>query len=95
MPTIRRTAEFDKWLRELRDARAMAKVLIRRDRLRCDNPGDVAPVGDGISELRVHYGPGYRIYFKQRGETATLLWGGTKDTQTADIRYTDCGHHQS
>jgi putative addiction module killer protein len=85
MPVIRRTHEFDKWLRELRDARAKAKVFTRMDRLRCGNPGDVGPVGDGVSELRDHYGPGYRIYFKQHGETATLLWGGTKDTQAADI----------
>jgi putative addiction module killer protein len=85
MPDIRRTPAFDTWLRELDDRQARAKVLIRIDRLECGNAGDVAPVGRGVSELRIHYGPGYRVYFKQHGDTATLLWGGTKDMQTADI----------
>ena len=78
---MRRTPEFDQWLRELNDTRAKAKVLMRIGRLECGNAGDAAPVGQGISELRIHYGPGYRIYYK----SMTLLWGGTKDTQTADI----------
>ncbi|MGC1778411.1 MAG: type II toxin-antitoxin system RelE/ParE family toxin [Xanthobacteraceae bacterium] len=85
MPTVKRTAEFDKWLRGLKDVRASAKVLVRAGRLALGNPGDVAPVGEGISEMRIDFGPGYRIYFKQKGNTATLLYGGDKDSQGADI----------
>jgi putative addiction module killer protein len=85
MPTVRRTPEFDRWLKELRDARAKAKVLVRADRLALGNPGDVAPVGEGISEMRIDFGPGYRIYFKQTGDAATLLHGGDKDSQRTDI----------
>ena len=85
MPEIRKTAEFDKWLDGLRDTKAKAKVLVRIQRLAGGNPGDVAPVGDGISEMRINYGPGYRAYFKQTGDTATFLLGGDKDTQKADI----------
>lgn len=83
--TVRRTAEFDKWLKGLRDVRAKAKVLVRAERLALGNPGDVAPVGEGVSEMRIDYGPGYRVYFKQKGDTATLLCGGDKDSQQADI----------
>ncbi len=79
------TAEFDKWLRSLRDTKARAKVLVRIDRLALGNPGDVEPVGDGVSEMRIHYGPGYRVYFKQRGGETVLLFGGDKDSQSADI----------
>jgi putative addiction module killer protein len=86
MPTINRTEEFDSWLKGLRDLRARAKVLIRIDRLALGNPGDVAPVGEGVSEMRIDHGPGYRVYFKQRGDIATLLWGGDKDSQSSDIR---------
>jgi putative addiction module killer protein len=87
MPTIRRTDEFSGWLRDLRDMRARAKVLARIDRLSLGNPGDVAPVGDGISEMRIHYGPGYRVYYTQRGEEIViLLCGGDKSSQAADIR---------
>jgi putative addiction module killer protein len=85
MMTVRRTAEFDKWLKGLRDVRAKAKVLVRAERLALGNPGDVAPVGEGVSEMRIDYGPGYRVYFKQKGDTATLLCGGDKDSQQADI----------
>jgi putative addiction module killer protein len=85
MMTVRRTAEFDKWLKGLRDVRAKAKVLVRAERLALCNPGDVAPVGEGVSEMRIDYGPGYRVYFKQKGDTATLLCGGDKDSQQADI----------
>ena len=85
MPAIRRTDEFDSWLRGLRDVRAKAKVLVRIDRLGNGNPGDVAPIGDGMSELRIDYGPGYRIYYKQDGDTATILYGGDKSSQRADI----------
>jgi putative addiction module killer protein len=87
MPTIKRTDEFSSWLRDLRDIRARAKVLARIDRLSLGNPGDVAPVGDGISEMRIHYGPGYRVYYVQRGEEiVVLLCGGDKSSQVSDIR---------
>jgi putative addiction module killer protein len=87
MPTIKRTDEFSTWLRELRDLRARAKVLARIDRLSLGNPGDVAPVGDGISEMRIHYGAGYRVYFIQRGEEIiVLLCGGDKNSQASDIK---------
>jgi putative addiction module killer protein len=85
MAEIKKTAEFDKWLDGLRDTRARAKVLVRIQRLGLGNPGDVAPVGDGISEMRINYGPGYRAYYKQQGDTATFLFGGDKDSQKADI----------
>jgi putative addiction module killer protein len=85
MPTVRRTPEFDRWLKGLRDVRAKAKVLVRADRLALGNPGDVAPVGEGISEMRIDFGPGYRVYFKQTGDTATLLYGGDKDSQRRDM----------
>jgi putative addiction module killer protein len=86
MPVIKRTDEFSLWLKNLRDIRARAKILIRIDRLELGNPGDVAPVGDGVSELRIHYGPGYRVYFMQRGdELIILLCGGDKSSQSADI----------
>jgi putative addiction module killer protein len=87
MPTIKRTDEFSGWLGDLRDIRARAKVLARIDRLSLGNPGDVAPVGDGISEMRIHYGPGYRVYYIQRGEeSVVLLCGGDKGSQDSDIR---------
>jgi putative addiction module killer protein len=87
MPAIKRTDEFSKWLRDLRDIRARAKVLARLDRLSLGNPGDVAPVGDGITEMRIHYGPGYRVYYVQRGEEiVVLLCGGDKSSQVSDIR---------
>ena len=85
MAEVVRTAEFDKWLKALRDTKARAKVLIRIDRLALGNPGDVEAVGDGVSEMRIHYGPGYRVYFKHQGDVTTLLLGGDKDSQTADI----------
>uniref|UniRef100_Q07IW5 Addiction module antitoxin RelB n=1 Tax=Rhodopseudomonas palustris (strain BisA53) TaxID=316055 RepID=Q07IW5_RHOP5 len=86
MLTIRKTEEFERWLRKLRDRRARAKILLRIERLELGNPGDVASVGDGISELRIHDGPGYRVYFVQRGMILIiLLCGGDKSTQTTDI----------
>ena len=85
MAEIKKTAEFDKWLDGLRDSRAKAKVLVRIQRLAGGNPGDVAPVGEGISEMRIHYGPGYRAYYKQQGDIATFFFGGDKDSQQADI----------
>ena len=87
MIEIRRTATFTGWLRSLRDSRARARIAIRIDRLAEGNPGDVRPVGSGISELRINYGPGYRVYYVQRGDLlVVLLCGGDKDSQDLDIR---------
>ncbi|KPF99173.1 hypothetical protein IP86_09630 [Rhodopseudomonas sp. AAP120] len=86
MPTIRKTPEFERWLRHLRDQRARVRILLRLDRLELGNPGDAAPVGEGVNELRIHYGPGYRVYFVERGATlVVLLCGGDKSSQAADI----------
>jgi putative addiction module killer protein len=85
MADIVKTAEFDRWLRALKDTKAKAKILIRIDRLALGNPGDVQPVGEGISEMRIHDGPGYRVYYKHRGETIVLLFGGDKSSQSHDI----------
>jgi putative addiction module killer protein len=86
MLEVRETEEFSDWLGALRDARAKAKVLVRIGRLASGNPGDVAPVGEGVSELRIHYGPGYRVYYVQRGTRYILLLaGGDKSTQDGDI----------
>lgn len=86
MIEIRRTNEFTTWIRSLSDEKARAKIFVRIDRLRGGNPGDVKPVGEGISELRIDHGPGYRVYFAQRGIVLVLLLcGGTKRTQMDDI----------
>jgi putative addiction module killer protein len=86
MPVVKRTDEFSAWLSGLRDVRAKAKILARIDRLALGNPGDVAPVGNGVSEMRIHYGPGYRVYFVQRGKDfVVLLCGGDKSSQDSDI----------
>ncbi len=80
------TDVFDKWLSRLRDRRARAKILARIRRLSLGNPGDVRPIGQGISELRIDYGPGYRIYYMQPGrDLVILLWAGDKNTQKRDI----------
>jgi putative addiction module killer protein len=73
MIEIRKTDAFVKWLDSLRDLRARAKIQARIERLASGNPGDVEPVGEGVSELRVHYGPGYRVYFVQRGRELLIL----------------------
>ncbi len=87
MIEIRKTEVFAKWLDELRDLRGRARVLARIERLAAGNPGDVKPVGEGISEMRIDYGPGYRVYFKRRGRMLIiLLAGGDKSTQSKDIR---------
>ncbi len=84
--TITKTDEFAAWERNLRDARARAHVRARIFRLSLGNPGDVKPVGEGVSEMRIHCEPGYRLYFTQRGEEIViLLLGGTKKTQFEDI----------
>jgi putative addiction module killer protein/probable addiction module antidote protein len=86
MIEIRKTGVFAKWLDGLEDVRARARVLVRIERLATGNPGDVAPVGEGVSELKINYGPGYRVYYKQFGETLViLLAGGDKHTQGRDI----------
>lgn len=73
-------------MKGLRGSKARAKILVRLDRLKLGNPGDVEPVGEGISEMRIHYGPGYRVYFKRRGEDLIIiLAGGIKSTQDRDI----------
>ncbi len=87
MIEVRRTSEFDAWLRGLRDREARARILVRIDRLQLGLAGDVKPVGYGVSELRIDHGPGYRIYFVKRGEQLViLLAGGDKRTQASDIR---------
>ena len=86
MPEIRETETFSCWLKALRDTEAKARVAVRIRRLAFGNPGDVKPVGEGISELRIPYGPGYRVYFVQRGTVLiVLLCGGDKKTQQKDI----------
>jgi putative addiction module killer protein len=83
---VRQTTRFATWLAGLRDERARARILKRLDRAANGNLGDVAPVGEGVSEMRIFYGPGYRVYFVQRGsELIVLLCGGDKSTQSADI----------
>ena len=87
MIEIRKTDVFARWLDGLRDIQARARILVRLERLASGNPGDVKPVGEGVSELRVNYGPGYRVYFKKQGlEVVILLAGGDKDSQTTDIK---------
>jgi putative addiction module killer protein len=84
---IRKTEVYAKWIDNLADIRARAKILVRVERLASGNPGDVRPVGEGVSELKIDYGPGYRVYFKKQGqEFVILLAGGDKSSQTKDIR---------
>ncbi len=84
---IRKTETFVQWLDGLRDVRARARVQVRVERLAAGNAGDVEPVGEGVSELRIDYGPGYRVYFKKhRRDVVILLAGGDKRTQSADIK---------
>ena len=84
---IRQTEVYAQWFASLRDQRARARIDVRIRRLSLGNPGDVRPVGEGVSELRIDYGPGYRVYFVQRGQAlVVLLAGGDKDTQDRDIR---------
>lgn len=86
MIEIRTTGVFDKWLRKLRDAQARSRILVRIDRLSLGNAGDTKSVGEGVSEMRIDHGPGYRVYFTRRGETVImLLVGGDKSAQDRDI----------
>jgi putative addiction module killer protein len=82
-----KTDEYRDWLKALTDARAKARISIRVDRLVAGNPGDVEPVGEGVSERRIDYGPGYRVYYMRRGAALIiLLCGGDKSTQKKDIK---------
>ena len=84
---VRQTYAFGKWFRKLHDGEAKARILVRIRRLSLGNPGDARPVGEGISELRIDYGPGYRVYCRFNDEgTAVLLLGGDKRTQQQDIK---------
>ena len=87
MIEIRKTDVFAQWLDRLHDIHARARVQARIERLAAGNAGDVKPVGEGVSELRIDYGPGYRVYFTKRGrEVVILLAGGDKNTQAGDIK---------
>ncbi|MGF6240895.1 MULTISPECIES: type II toxin-antitoxin system RelE/ParE family toxin [Paraburkholderia] len=86
MIELKQTETFRKWRMRLKDERARAVIASRLDRLAFGHAGDAEPVGQGVSELRIHYGPGYRIYFQRRGNTIiVLLCGGTKSGQAKDI----------
>jgi putative addiction module killer protein len=84
---ICKTETFAKWIDGLQDIRARAHILVRIERLAAGNPGDVKPVGEGVSEMRIDYGPGYRVYFKKIGkQVVILLAGGNKSSQSKDIK---------
>ncbi len=87
MIEVRQTEVFARWFEGLRDRNARARIDARIRRLSLGNPGDVEPVGEGVSEMRIDYGPGYRVYYAQRGRTLViLLAGGDKGTQDRDIK---------
>lgn len=87
MKQIFTTEVFDDWFAGLRDIRARVRIQARIDRAELGNFGDAEPVGEGVSEMRIHYGPGYRVYFTQRGmEVVILLAGGDKASQSRDIK---------
>lgn len=87
MVEIRRTEVYAKWVDGLSDIRARARILVRVERLAAGNPGDVKSVGEGVSEMRIDYGPGYRVYYKKHGrEVVILLAGGDKRSQASDIK---------
>ena len=84
---LEKTSEFDKWLKKLNDRKAKAKILLRLQRVEAGNLGDISSIGEGIEEFRIHYGPGYRIYFRRQGEKIILLLiGGDKGSQESDIK---------
>jgi putative addiction module killer protein len=87
MLEVRKTEIFVRWLDGLRDIHARARILARIERLATGNPGDVKPIGEGVSELRIDCGPGYRVYFSKRGPSVViLLAGGDKRTQASDVK---------
>jgi putative addiction module killer protein len=87
MISIQTTQNFNDWFTKLKDRQAKARILARLDRAEDGNFGDCSPVGEGVSEMRIHYGSGYRVYFRQRGtEIVILLVGGDKSTQAKDIQ---------
>ncbi len=87
MIEIRQTEVYSQWFDDLRDRQARARINARIRRLSLGNPGDVKPVGEGVSEMRIEYGPGYRVYFVRRGQALViLLAGGDKHTQDRDIK---------
>lgn len=87
MYTVLRTEEFDRWLSRMRDAKGKARIVARIRSAELGNLGDTAPVGNSISEMRIHFGPGYRVYFKIKGKALILLLlGGSKASQKRDIR---------
>ncbi|MEI6258899.1 MAG: type II toxin-antitoxin system RelE/ParE family toxin [Deltaproteobacteria bacterium] len=87
MIEIRKTENYVQWLDGLHDIRARARILVRIERLVAGNPGDVKALGEGVSELRIDYGPGYRVYYKKQGrKVVILLAGGDKSTQSKDIK---------
>jgi len=87
VPQIRKTDVYAEWIDNLRDLQGRARILVRLERLASGNSGDVQPVGSGVSELRIHFGPGYRVYFTQRGQDIViLLAGGDKSSQSNDIQ---------
>jgi len=87
MYTVLRSDEFDKWLTKLKDAKGKARIVARIRSAELGNLGDVKFVGEGISEMRIHYGPGYRVYFTRRGRLVIfLLVGGDKSSQNRDIK---------
>jgi len=84
---VRRSSVFKKWIKKLKDVRAIYRINARIKRLEGGNPGDVEPVGEGVSEMKIDYGPGYRVYYKEvRKEILVLLCGGDKTTQQEDIK---------
>ena len=87
MIEIRKTENYVQWLDGLHDIRTRARILVRIERLAAGNPGDVKTLGEGVSELRIDYGPGYRVYYKKQGrKVVILLAGGDKSTQSKDIK---------
>ena len=87
MIEIRQTEDYSRWFKRLRDRQARARILARIRRLSLGNPGEVESVGEGVSEMTIDYGPGYRVYYKQRGKTlVVLLAGGDKKSQQKDIK---------